>query len=558
MSRYFYVDNVNGSSVNGGESPGNAMIDIDNAIDAINSIGQPGDSIRILYTGTDYTYLSSQSIINKYGYGWSDGEYFTIEGYDPTNGTNRPTLLIPKGSGASWYRLYFSYTSSFWDIHDLKFMADGVNTNTGACFMLFSSSLADQSSHFRVHDCFFQGDHTSSSDMVSAMYMSGGCYSNIQIYRNFFYNVGYVIRGGSTSPSPVAIDFNHNIVYTDANQSEAPYNYFHLNNTEPVSVKHYNNTHIHCIASRYTGIAFRLGSVTLGADDQIVLANNFINNINYAFYINNTVDSDWTDSTRGSHVGYNMGNMGNSSASALYAAGADTFEIADYTSTGDVYTYLNSISDYTDWFAGYNDWTYFWEETGWMMIPDLRPIDKSSFEGIKGDPLGIKGAISHWGITEDSSADTTHFCVLRAAEFTTTTGIRVLNSNFGGPSDNESMEISDQTDSYHFGDFCSYTSSDMSYVYVSYTAGVDIEVTATATAINVFPSGSTLTPFFKIRVQVDGPSTSEGDWGLWYDETGVAEVTAPILSGTYDINVKYQDRQTLVETSYVTVDTYTV
>jgi len=139
MGRFFYVNNVIGDDNNAGTSVTFPWASLDKAVDQINLKGLPGDTIKICYSGTDYTYAAHSNIQGSFteGYGWGEGDYFTLTGYDPAGGTDRPKLLLP-GGNVVCSAFTFAYDADYWLTKDFHFYFETVNLSFGATMLNFA------------------------------------------------------------------------------------------------------------------------------------------------------------------------------------------------------------------------------------------------------------------------------------------------------------------------------------------------------------------------------------------------------------------------------------
>ena len=203
MGKLYYVDNTLGNDSYNGLTKTYPFLTIDKAIDMINSYGRPGDGIRIAYTGQDYTYVANSSITTtgEAGYGWGDGEYYTIQGYDPDNGYNRPKLMGP-GDPTAGSVFAFTTDANYWELSELDFEFTTANTSWSAYFILIGSGLNDAETHWRFYKCRFTGKCTISTYHDQGVFVSSGTRAFLEYKYCFFEDLYYPIRGYTALPAP--------------------------------------------------------------------------------------------------------------------------------------------------------------------------------------------------------------------------------------------------------------------------------------------------------------------------------------------------------------------
>lgn len=413
MGRVYWVDNTNGDDIYTGSSYEFPVETIDRAIDLINLNGTPGDTIRICYTGQDYTMDTPPSYISTArtaGTSWSEGEYFTIEGHDPDGGYNRPILDFPPGGV---YKRAFQFTqyADYWKITDLHFRQKGANTSWSSYPIFFYSGLYDDLKYFKVTRCAFEGWYGEDSADTWAGIRAYGARLDLEVSYCYVTSSRYFISTSNTAPYFKNLHMHHCLVY-DAPYARASSIYNGQaadSTTEDSTFNFHNNTQYGSQATQWTGqFVTIVTNGSFGLDDTFITRNNICLRVNYFLRatVGNTFHSGLADR---SDVGYNTWGYHNRIDQGYYND-ADVFELSpDYTAHGDIYI-LNGDSsskdDVTSWFKGYGDNTYFWEDSGWMTIPDMRPTHADftgTYDGNMVDYAGIRGAIPYSGIYNDAT-----------------------------------------------------------------------------------------------------------------------------------------------------------
>ena len=415
----FYVNNVTGNDGNSGSIDW-PYITIDKAIDVVVARNRGNDKIAIAYSGSDYTYNSSQSAITVGGYSWAEDDYMEVYGYDPSGGTNRPRLLCPDYSNAG-YSLQFQSNTDYITIHDLYFYTAVGNISYNTAHIYFNSNIRDGDTHFKIYNCKFEGqrDATTGNHEI-AVFFGGGTKAALEVYQCYFKNIENAIYSYTTTPWPVSLNVHNCISF---NQGVAGYLVqFGLDDSTAVNVDLtlVHNTHIAHGAQYGTGGVFiRNGS--FDPNDTLILRNNIVHNCNFPFYLGGNpttsmlVDDTFVDQTA---AGYNFFGYHNGSASnCIYndassrTTGFKKFAyLSGYLSPGDVKD-NSAPSAYANWFVDASTENFFWYETGWMTIADLRP-KYASFRGTFEDTTnGVKGALG-WGGYTDVSIETECTCMI--------------------------------------------------------------------------------------------------------------------------------------------------
>jgi len=558
MGRFFYVNNVTGSDTNGGNNISYPYKSIDKVIDEINIRGVPGDTIRICYSGTDYTYAAKSLIQGTFtqGNSWDEGEYFTIEGYDPAGGTNRPKLLGGHGNMSSSI-LGFSVDADYWLIRDFYFYTPGTNLSWSAHHINISSSLTDGDKYFKVRNCYFEGKHNLlSTDHQHGIYIVGGSRVHVDAQFNVFKNLDYGVRMYTSLPAGLGVNIQHNIFVNDSYQME---NIFYLSQVgDAIDFTFSNNTYLGFGPTQYDGYACRVNNGELTGDINFEIQNNFVYWVNYAF---RKVITGALDSTLHEFVGYNTWGRVNSVSNGYYGD-FDAFETeSNYRATGDYNVHATtSKDDYTTWFADYGSQTYFWTETGWITTYDLRPIG-IEMTGTMEDPInGLRGAIKYSGVYKDTTVTTNQVVEISPWLYATTNdvtfsydteyglrGFSAYTFDLGDSSAHDFSNFGLTTD--HTARFDSYTYKTGSY-HIKHTALCFMENDIYDTTYNLE---------CQTECRSQGPSLDVTSTSVEFDNLQKELVVlGGILSGRYTIELRVIDPRTKARSSWFPAYDYVI
>lgn len=415
--RIWWVDNVNGSDTNTGTSYDSAFLTLNQGFGVASYHGGPGDTVRICYTGTDYTPNISRSTIGDgdnwrvSGCGWGEGEFSTIEGYDPDGGNKRPKLLISGGSSAS-YAIVFTNHSNYWLVKDLWFEYDGTNIGWSTGAISIANTIDDNRTYFKVRSCIFDGLLTNNTTQHSAgIYVIGGGRTHVDVQYNWFKDCAYSIRGNTTVPRMVGYRIKHNLI-TGADRI-GTHTWYVIDTTsseETIDYTYTNNTVLCYGASQYTGAASQLGNgayITDGRDNFEVL-NNFVFWTNY--FLRGISGSGATPEITKT-VQYNTWGKLNG-ASLGYSGIFDVCETNGYLADHDI-----SLDGLKNWaaveelFGDVDATNFFWPETGWMTVLDLRPKAVAYLGAPHGD-VEARGAIQLWSRLNQVIIATDHQAII--------------------------------------------------------------------------------------------------------------------------------------------------
>jgi len=550
--RFYYVDNVNGSNLYGGTSINDAFATIDKAVDMINSYGTLGGGIRIVYTGVDYTFDSALSYINgsfAAGIGWGEGEYFTLEGIDPSGGYNRP-ILYPPTDTTTGAAIKFTGSANYWLIRDLYFKYPAGNTTWSSRGLFFANSLLDSNTYFRVERCKFEGKYDE-SDIYhgQGIYAASGTKMHIEISYCYFKNLGNPIFFYQAAPYPVEVNVHHNVFFGTV---RAGASYFILpQRIDGTIVKFtFSNNTILSLGNRYSGIGCYVRHGDFVTRDQIEVANNF------CFYVNRFLASDTDDVTVFADVthsvGYNTWGKTNS-ASAGYEGAFNICEVdpVTYSAPGDYSIYSYDLSDLTTIFKDYTAETYLWPDATWITIPDLRPLDTTLMIGTIHDATAFRGAVQYSGVYVDSSVETNHQAIVlpyyrpQLIEYTNDLasdfhllGDADLTSGF-------SVQFTNNT-VFNLHEWATYGGiSNTSLVYSGYDAGTKYVLTTDVTTTNLYPEYAANYAVY-VRTQTrfidsGGSEVQIGAWSSVHKGSFTQTVTYPsfLPGSTYHLQARY-------------------
>lgn len=412
--RTFWVDNTAGSDSNMGTTQDYPFESIDVAVGNIDYRGGPGDTIMIAYTGLDYAFDSGRSPFGEgshlrvHGTGWDDGEYILVKGYDPNGGNKRPTLGFPSGTtaGSAFGLQYYSNYISF---EELAFVSEGANTGWSSNAIYPSSNLSDNITYFRFRRCYFDGLYTNkSTEHQIAFNVPGGARTHLDIQYCFFKNFQYMYKGYTSLPAEHGARWMYNVFYFD---DQAGQSFFYpADSTEdenPIDFTYSHNTCICVGASQYTGAmcTFYKGLIKTTTRDKFECKNNFVFWVNY-FLRGNSPTACESDITN--YVGYNTWGRLNGSTAGYHGC----FDICETEGSGravgdhNIHFYSQAAGEAI--LKDVDATTYFWPDSGWMTIPDLRPVGYE-MTGTWEDPIdGLRGAIQYSGEYKDTSVDTSH------------------------------------------------------------------------------------------------------------------------------------------------------
>ena len=426
-NKIYWVDNTAGDDLNDGLSYSYPLATVDKAVDLLDVDGEPGDTIRICYTGQDYTRASTPSALdsqNTQGLSWNEGEYFTIEGWDPNGGNDRPTMVL--NAGASSFRWFvFSYYADYWKIRELRVREAGINTAWGNCLCFFSSNLYNNEKHFIFERIYSEGLYGVNSSQTGQVIYSYGARLNLTVRYCYFSGPRYILRNASTWPAMKCLHMHNCVFYNAPHDYATTFHYGAFSDETDLDSTFIfeNNTAVGCNSTQYTGYGVYIanqGSIYayFGPEDRFVVRNNHCTRFNY--FVRGAVTGDCWDSIHADRtdVGYNIFGWHNSTSQG-YFSDAEVFRtVEDPVGTlskmpGDVIHSTGggkSPNDITTWFKAYGDATYFWPESGYMTIPDVRPIHPDytvTMTDTGVDYNGIKGALKS-GVYVDTSHDTSH------------------------------------------------------------------------------------------------------------------------------------------------------
>ena len=115
MGKTWWLDNTAGNDGYSGLSYTNAFKTWIKLADTFELYGKPGDIIKVCYTGQNYVFVSSRLLdtVGTQGYGWGNGEFVVLEGYDPNGNNNVPTIEGPTDD-TSGYPVYFGTYANYW------------------------------------------------------------------------------------------------------------------------------------------------------------------------------------------------------------------------------------------------------------------------------------------------------------------------------------------------------------------------------------------------------------------------------------------------------------
>ena len=558
MGKTWWLDNTAGNDGYSGLSYTNAFKTWIKLADTFELYGKPGDIIKVCYTGQNYVFVSSRLLdtVGTQGYGWGNGEFVVLEGYDPNGNNNVPTIEGPTDD-TSGYPVYFGTYANYWIIKDLKFYFPTTNTATCAGIM-FSSLLLDGDTRFKVQRCWFEGQaHTLISDQATGAYVYGGSKIYVDFSACFFLNLKFPVRTNNTLLKATGLKLEKCIIY---NENYGPIFNLYLNE----SGEYLDFTMKNCtqIITDGTGVynqtvSWLSGDLTNTNENKLYFKNNIIYN-NIGFRANTTSGYgvanalDFTDC-----VGYNS--MHVPLNSKMYYDEADVFETVGYGGPGDIYLGTNypNLSDLTTIFVGTGDFTYFWEDSGWMYIPDLRPV-VPEMTGTFEDPInGIRGALPT-GTYKDSSAVTNSYLNLSPYWHPNI----FSGTKYIVPIDSSANPVfscyTATTETYSgFGSHGGY--SDLTNLITQLTIKTaTIKVTSNVVGLIENSNLGQIDILAKTQVRQIGPYSSDSTWSDWEVGPRNQSLTKGLFPGTYDIYIRSTDSETGQATNWEYKTSYTV
>lgn len=572
MGRIFWVDNVIGSDSYAGLSSTYPFLSVDKAIDTVVAYGKSGDIIRVCYTGSDYTYNASQSalsaVYNITGSGWGTDEFFTLEGYDKTGGRNRPRFLLPVGASTG-YGFTLSLGANYWLFKDLWFYYENVNTTYSTAGVYFSASLYDSDSYFRFRGCRFEGQYgTNTSCHDAGIYVGGGSRALVDIQNCLFYNISLPLKNWTATPVGRGWIIKNNIFYFPG---YAGSNYFYWSSLPEVQDFTFsNNTFIALGPSPYYGYTALISNGDLSTSNvntNFEFKNNFVFWCNYGLRSGGTlvVENDVTN-----YVGYNTFGRNNSST-AFYSLGFDICETeGSGKAVGDYNIGAYTTADYTTLFVGYADWTYYWPESGWMTIPDLRP-QSWEMTGTWEDPInGIRGAIERSGVYVGSQLDTQHQVVVDPSYY------KANNRSYTGsitagdfpymvdadPTTTLRLRFNSTNESVAATEFCYYGGNSNCYNSVASYSLVSTtwRITSTTLANNCDRRGDMDFPIYtKTRARIIGATTTTGSWSSSFTRgSRLNTVANAIAAGSYELQLQYWTAHDDLTSAWETIHSFSI
>lgn len=407
MSRILWLDNTRGNDTNSGYLYSTPFKSWNTAFSAL----KIGDTLRVLYTGVDYTCTPGQNVrsLDLEGSSWySPG--VVIEGIDPEGGIKRPKVLAPNPNYAGPIRI--SDRANYIEIKGIDFDVKN-NWSSNPIYVYGSASDHTENTNLRISRCVFRGYDTSTDAgyyhygirtirarlKLEAYYcLFDGCHIPIIAYVDPATYANY-------APFPVLFDIHHNVFhnYADSTKSSqsarsiyvcmtnsglvVPDTSFNLMFGNP-SLRIYNNTFYRTkYSSTQNAHAVRIENSLLSADSATLqLTGNVLWNLGYGFYNYHTGSPvfNCTDYT----IGYNAA-IDNKNT-YIYAGG-----ISGLSSSYD-YFYNAGTNNSNDCTVVFKDISshYLWKETGWIILPrDLRVLT-TDLTGVYDNAKLPKGALN--------------------------------------------------------------------------------------------------------------------------------------------------------------------
>lgn len=538
-----WVNNVSGNDAYDGRSSTYAK----KTLWAAYGVTVAGDTVRVVYTGVDYAYESNlgSNNMSREGSSWSSPGLIW-EGYDPNGGTNRPTLLNENTPANAGYILRFGTLCNYIIVRDLKFSLR-CKTNWTSNAILLSSSLADSPTNFKIYNCWFDGTCLSTGYYDKGMYVDGGSLHNIEVYNCYFKNCyDGIYATNNTLPSSKSVYVHNCVFHTQSGKSCVTPLYWEwkntlVNGTSDLTFEY--NTFINENSST-GGTAINFVDTTFFSTNIFSLKNNFCYGLNVFATSSSSMPFNMSPNT----IGYNT--FGKSAGTESYYGNAmDTSESVAYMYVGDKdLGYNKTRADLSSYIAG-TVGGILWKASGWMTIPDFRPIH-SDLTGTSTSTTGIRGALPSGLLKTGANIDTSNITVVYP--YTRPT-------SYSGTATNPTYICDDTVGNASTLAVSSNNYLSLSYIgnpgLVDYTVGslayIGGKITATGHVYSLIsPFNIYLQVPCKTRLYVDdGATPTESNWELTY-KTGVHSNNVTVGAGYWDCYIKIDSQYTTDVTSY--------